>query len=153
MDHMFELPSYSSPARPLETRALNPKHKREVCRYWIKGICVKGAACEFLHVWDNARMPECSHGDLCRDSSCLFRHTQRKFVCMNYEQGFCAHGRLCPHQHIQKEGPPPMVASYWTTDYKPRSEDTPTFRIKKCSYFLSNGWCPYFDMCAFRHED
>jgi hypothetical protein len=134
----------------LETFAANPKHKREVCRYWINGLCRK-ESCEFLHVLDNTRMSVCPFGDHCRTPNCMFKHVQKENVCLNYQQGFCSLGRQCPHRHIHMQGPPPEVASYFLDSYVPYTKADRFFRTKACSYFHSNGWCPYFDMCAFRH--
>lgn len=141
---------------PLVTATNNPKHKREVCRYWIKGTCVKGIDCEFLHMWDLTRMPKC-HNENCSDTSCPFKHTEKKFICANYEQGFCSFGRNCPHKHVLKEGPPPETASFFTENYEAlvyqndMQQINQNFHKKPCSYYVQTGWCPYFDMCTFHH--
>ena len=30
-----------------------------VCTYWIKGLCMRGDACGFLHEYDKSKMPLC----------------------------------------------------------------------------------------------
>jgi cleavage and polyadenylation specificity factor subunit 4 len=30
-----------------------------VCTYWLRGLCMKGDSCGFLHRFDPARMPVC----------------------------------------------------------------------------------------------
>lgn len=140
----------------------NRKHKREVCRYWLNSRCAKGQACEFLHVIDYAKMPICPMGDSCGSTECTFRHlSEYRPLCANYQLGFCSFGRRCAHRHEQKPASAlPQVSDYWTSLYAAieRSEAmlrTPetrnTFRKKTCEYFQSNGWCPYFDMCNFKH--
>jgi len=141
---------------PLETIPTNPKHKREVCRYWMKNLCTKGSSCEFLHMWDQNRMPKCLQPN-CTDKQCPFTHTVKENVCANYMNGFCSFGNNCPHQHVPLDGPPPDVAALWTTEdasieYAEKMRNAKTFRKKPCSYWITNGWCPYFEMCNFTHE-
>src|SRR5690242_6129814 len=30
-----------------------------VCKHWLRGLCKKGEVCEFLHEYDLSKMPEC----------------------------------------------------------------------------------------------
>jgi hypothetical protein len=140
------------------TKASNPKHKREVCRYWLQSRCIKGQACEFLHAIDHDKMPVCAYGDECPNADCAFKHLpDDRPVCANYAAGFCSFGRRCAHKHLQL--PPeqmPAVAAYWTEayhahEYARRRSTEPNWRRKHCDYFKANGWCPYFDMCNFQH--
>lgn len=32
---------------------------RTVCKHWLRGLCKKGADCEFLHEYNLRKMPEC----------------------------------------------------------------------------------------------
>lgn len=116
----------------------------------MNGMCRK-ETCEFLHVWDESRMSLCPFGENCKTLKCPFRHLDKETICSNYEQGFCSLGRMCPHKHVHRPGPPPDVASFFLETYRKYSKDDKLFRSKPCSYFTTNGWCPYFDMCAFRH--
>ena len=49
-----------------------------VCSYWLKGLCMKGEDCGFLHVFDPARLPVCRNlikfGD-CKEPDCPFKHS------------------------------------------------------------------------------
>lgn len=56
-----------------------------VCRHWLRGMCIKGDDCDFLHIFDHTRMP------LCRN----FRRN-----------GFCAEHAIgvCPLRHRTDDG-------------------------------------------------
>ena len=49
-----------------------------VCSYWLKGLCMKGEDCGFLHVFDPARLPVCRNlikfGE-CKEPDCPFKHS------------------------------------------------------------------------------
>ncbi len=143
----------------LETHATNPKHKKEVCRYWLRGRCMKDDACEFLHAIDYSKMPMCSAGDTCAFiGTCQFKHpsTDRP-ICANYQVGFCSFGNRCAYRHVQCEGPPPEISAYWGPEYEALKRDASmagrrNWRTKVCEYYVANGWCPYFDMCNFSHS-
>jgi cleavage and polyadenylation specificity factor subunit 4 len=132
----------------------NKKHQREVCRYWLSGRCQKGLECEFLHSIDYNKMPACVNGDSCVESSCCFIHPDpNRQICANYQIGFCSFGNRCIHKHVV-EKTLPDISSYWTQDgvstYKPRLSGK-NFRMAPCDYYAKNKWCPYFDMCNFKH--
>eukprot|EP01066_Platyproteum_vivax_P008072 Platyproteum_vivax@DN3318_c1_g1_i1.p1 len=77
-----------------------------VCRHWLKGTCMKGEQCEYLHQLDAERMPECpvqqKHGK-CTDPTCFFKHTEpeEKPICARYQCGFCPNGPLCKRRHTR----------------------------------------------------
>jgi hypothetical protein len=134
----------------------NPKHKREVCRYWLNSRCLKGPACEFLHSIDYDKMPVCPLGSTCKNDGCNFKHPLNQAVCANYQAGFCSFGRRCAHAHILSSARPPEISEYLTDKNAAfiRSLEKATesnFRKKACDYFSAHGWCPYFDMCNFKH--
>ena len=58
-----------------------------VCTYWLKGLCMKGESCGFLHEWNPERMPVCrtllKHG-VCREPDCPYKHSleEIKVTCM-----------------------------------------------------------------------
>jgi len=154
--------------KPFQNVAKNAKHKREVCRYWLNSMCMKGDACEFLHLLDVDKMPRCPLAENCMSQNCNFNHKiVERDVCANYQLGFCSFGRRCAHLHIEKSFQElPRISQYWTreldeTEKAPindgiyagltRSNITSNFRRKKCDYFAQNHWCPYFDMCNFIH--
>lgn len=45
---------------------VDPRHRTVVCRHWLHGLCQKGERCEFLHMFDRARMTPCKHGTKCK---------------------------------------------------------------------------------------
>jgi cleavage and polyadenylation specificity factor subunit 4 len=59
-----------------------------VCTYWLKGLCMKGDECGYLHQMDTSRMPECKHGTECDDEDCPFRHVKEedRIECVFYRQ-------------------------------------------------------------------
>jgi hypothetical protein len=130
-------------------------HKKEVCRYWLKSACQKGLQCEFLHEIDYQKMPMCSSGDYCINPECFMTHPDpTRPICSNYQIGFCSFGKRCLHRHVHSNVLP-QISPYWTLEdgtstYAQRKEGL-HFRKKVCDYFLNNKWCPYFDMCNFKH--
>ncbi len=53
-------------------------YRQTVCRHWLRGLCMNGDACGFLHQYDKARMPLCrffvKFGE-CREPDCIYKHT------------------------------------------------------------------------------
>jgi hypothetical protein len=37
------------------------KRKRTVCVHWLNGQCKKGDACEYLHVYQEEKIPACKY--------------------------------------------------------------------------------------------
>lgn len=75
--------------------------KTIVCKHWLRGLCKKGDDCDFLHVYNMAKMPECyfysKHGE-CSNKECLFLHVDpasKVQDCAWYARGFCRNGRFC----------------------------------------------------------
>ena len=80
-----------------------PTHPRErerlatVCKHWLRGLCKKGDACEFLHEYNLRRMPECwwyaKYGYCSAGDECLYAHPkERRVECPAYNRGFCKLG-------------------------------------------------------------
>lgn len=80
-----------------------PTHPRErerlatVCKHWLRGLCKKGDACEFLHEYNLRRMPECwwfaKYNYCSAGDECLYAHPkERKVECPDYKRGFCKLG-------------------------------------------------------------
>ncbi|KAK8963431.1 Cleavage and polyadenylation specificity factor CPSF30 [Platanthera guangdongensis] len=112
--------------------------RRTVCRHWLRGLCMKGASCGFLHQYDKEKMPVCrffrSYGE-CREKDCLYKHTLEEikdchmycfypllcsilhtlweiltyFAGTGYMMGFCPNGSSCRFRHLKLPGPPPPV--------------------------------------------
>ena len=134
------------------------KANKVVCRYWLNSRCTKGQSCEFLHALDFDKMPECQRGQDCTNSECTFKHSlSKQRLCSNYQLGFCSFGSRCAHAHVALDAAPTISAS-WTIDGIPQAYaglakvDNSNWRRKKCEYFETNKWCPYFDMCNFVHS-
>jgi len=139
---------------------MDSKHKKLVCRYWLNSRCTKGNLCEFLHALDLDRMPECQRGQDCANADCSYKHSLiKQRVCANYQLGFCSFGSRCAHAHVESTGGPPSISAYWTINGVPNKDyaglvpvESNNYRRKKCEYFETNKWCPYFDMCNFVHS-
>jgi hypothetical protein len=142
-----------------EPRKYSRLHKREVCKFWMKDACLKGPeACEFLHEMKPEAMPACRFNP-CDRPGCLYNHAQAsaKQLCPNYQAGFCSFGGTCKDRHDIVDGaPPPIAIQFLLADevkanIASRAKTQKAFRRDECPYFKSDGWCPYFYNCAFRH--
>lgn len=153
-----DAPVQEDPSKRFAFKAI---HKKVVCRYWLNNCCKKGDTCEFLHSFDEERMPECRKGSLCGDPSCFLKHPTKddKPVCPNFAAGFCSLGHSCQWRHDILETPPPSVAQLFLADdpakvwIAARRKGQRSFRTAPCPYFQNDGWCPYFLSCAFSHEN
>ncbi|CAA7408911.1 unnamed protein product [Spirodela intermedia] len=87
--------------------------RQTVCRHWLRGLCMKGDACGFLHQYDKDRMPVCRFFRLygeCREQDCPYKHTTEDIKeCNMYKLGFCPNGSDCRYRHAKLQGPPPPV--------------------------------------------
>ncbi|WOL12229.1 zinc finger CCCH domain-containing protein 45 [Canna indica] len=87
--------------------------RQTVCRHWLRGLCMKGEACGFLHQYDKERMPVCRFFRLygeCREQDCVYKHTNEDIKeCNMYKLGFCPNGPDCRYRHAKLPGPPPSV--------------------------------------------
>jgi len=152
-----QLRSAPDPSKRLAFKSI---HKREVCRYWLNNCCKKGDACEFLHSFEQDKMPICRKGLACGDPSCFLKHASKdeKPLCPNYAAGFCSFGYSCQWRHDVVETPPPPVAVQFLANdptkawIASRAAAQKSFRTAPCPYFHNDGWCPYFLSCAFSHE-
>lgn len=57
---------------------MNRSYRQTVCRHWLRGLCMKGDNCGFLHQYDKSRMPVCRFFRLygeCREQDCVYKHT------------------------------------------------------------------------------
>lgn len=93
---------------------------RTVCRHWLKNLCMKGDKCDYLHVYDPNRMPEClfflKYGK-CTDPDCNFRHVavSERPECQRYRLGFCKFGPLCRSRHdrLPKDKMPDLLPDWF----------------------------------------
>jgi len=142
-----------------EKRIFKKIHKRQVCRYYLRGACAKGDACEWLHEMNADAMPACTY-EPCTRQGCPYKHGIKieKNPCPNYNAGFCSFGNLCKDSHEFKDESPPDISSVFLVRdackdiIKNRALTQKSFRKAPCPYFKSDGWCPYFYACAFYHD-
>ncbi|KAK1743385.1 cleavage and polyadenylation specificity factor subunit 4 [Skeletonema marinoi] len=155
-------------AEPQLTSAKHdPRLRTVVCRHWLRDLCMKGAACEFLHQYDLSKMPLCRHGDRCKVKDCPFRHISEadRLECVFYSQGFCIHGPFCRYKHVRRERIDlPLVADFTlglsqmqagkdgVTVRRPAPKPNEFFKVSLCKHFLS-GECPFGDGCHFAHGE
>lgn len=145
----------------------DPRLRTVVCRHWLRDLCMKGAACEFLHQYDLSKMPLCRHGDKCKVKDCPFRHISEadRLECVFYSQGFCIHGPFCRYKHVRKDLiDRPAVADFTlglsqmqagkdgTVARRPAPKPNEFYKISLCKHFL-NGECPFGDGCHFAHGE
>lgn len=90
---------------------------QSMCTHWLRGLCSKGWACEYQHVFNSASMPickfylhsVCSNGDECAFQHVLPPSASRRGLrpcCPAYALGFCAAGAAtCGFQHVKREEP------------------------------------------------
>ena len=94
-----------------------------MCKHWLRGLCKKGDACEFLHEYNLKKMPECwfysNYGE-CSNTECMYLHIDpesKAKECAWYNRGFCKHGKYtqsgivlsnceigphCRNKHVRK---------------------------------------------------
>lgn len=156
-------------AEPVLTSAKNdPRLRTVVCRHWLRDLCMKGAACEFLHEFNLNKMPLCRHGDRCLIRDCPFRHISEanRMECVFYSQGFCIHGPFCRYKHLRREAEDlPAVADFTlglsqmqaaskdgAVSRRPAPKPNEFYKISLCKHFLQ-GECPFGDGCHFAHGE
>ena len=145
----------------------DPRLRTVVCRHWLRDLCMKGAACEFLHQYDLSKMPLCRHGDKCKVKDCAFRHISEadRLECVFYSQGFCIHGPFCRYKHIRLDLiERPQVADFTLglsqmqagkdgqVARRPAPKPNEFFKISLCKHHLQ-GECPFGDGCHFAHGE
>lgn len=94
-------------------------HARTVCKHWLRGLCKKGQACEFMHEYNLRKMPECwffaQHGYCNAGDECMYLHVtphQRRPECRAFVKGFCPDGPGCPHKHIRRTACPLFLEGF-----------------------------------------
>ncbi|KAH9586314.1 zinc finger protein [Trypanosoma melophagium] len=103
----------------------------EVCKHWLRGACVNGENCLYLHAYDDRYVPSCAFyqrlGE-CTNPECPFQHVaqaqqQQQPECAAYRRGFCPRGPQCHLRHVWREA---------------------------CVYYLA-GFCPLGARCPAGH--
>ncbi|EJK49944.1 hypothetical protein THAOC_31122 [Thalassiosira oceanica] len=146
----------------------DPRLRTVVCRHWLRDLCMKGAACEFLHQYDLSKMPLCRHGERCKVRDCPFRHINEadRLECVFYSQGFCIHGPFCRYRHVQRDRADlPLVADFTLglsqmqagkdggmTMRRPAAKPNEFYKVSLCKHF-QNGECPFGEGCHFAHGE
>lgn len=146
----------------------DPRLRTVVCRHWLRDLCMKGAACEFLHQFDLSKMPLCRHGDNCKIKDCPFRHIKEadRLECVFYSQGFCIHGPFCRYKHVRRDRVDlPLVADFTlglsqmqagkdgVTAKRPAPKPNEFYKISLCKHFMTTGDCPFGDGCHYAHGE
>mmetsp|Transcript_3752 Transcript_3752/g.12518 ORF Transcript_3752/g.12518 Transcript_3752/m.12518 type:complete len:767 (-) Transcript_3752:38-2338(-) len=127
LDEMLGVETAEEPAP--SDQPPDPRRHRVVCKHWLRGLCKRGDDCDFLHVYDPARMPQClffQHYGECTNKDCIFLHTrteEKVSDCPWYDRGFCKHGPRCRNRHTRKT---------------------------VCVHYLA-GFCPNGPDCKFAH--
>ncbi|TFK30534.1 hypothetical protein FA15DRAFT_662505 [Coprinopsis marcescibilis] len=111
------------PPRQLPTHPRERERLSTVCKHWLRGLCKKGDACEFLHEYNLRRMPECwwfaKYGYCSAGDECLYAHPkERRIECPDYNRGFCSLGPSCPRKHVRK-----VACQLYLTGFCPAGPD------------------------------
>ncbi|CAK4405138.1 unnamed protein product [Aphanomyces euteiches] len=136
-----------------------------VCRHWLRGLCMKGDNCEFLHQYDMSKMPECRWGMECQVPECPFRHVpdEDRMECAFYKQGFCSHGAACRYRHVKLPREECPVIADFSLQSKVAEEESAKrrkaqpvnefFKIAICKHWEKQGTCPFGEECHFAHGE
>ncbi|KAJ6610074.1 hypothetical protein B0H10DRAFT_1812300 [Mycena sp. CBHHK59/15] len=121
------LPSIQNfqPPKQLPTHPRERERLSTVCKHWLRGLCKKGDACEFLHEYNLRRMPECwwfaKYGYCSAGDECLYAHPkERRVECPDYKRGFCKLGPICPRKHVRR-----VACQLYLTGFCPLGPDCP----------------------------
>ncbi|EXJ88249.1 hypothetical protein A1O1_05179 [Capronia coronata CBS 617.96] len=81
-----------------------------VCKHWLKGLCKKGDACDYLHEYNLRKMSECqffNQNGYCQNGDeCLYVHVKEDSklpLCEDYNRGFCEKGPRCGKRHVRRK--------------------------------------------------
>ncbi|GIQ85353.1 hypothetical protein KIPB_007003 [Kipferlia bialata] len=130
-----------------------------VCKHYVRGLCKRGDKCQFLHIYDLAKMtscrfyrygscnnPECEfrHVDpdadteacpyysnaYCRTEHCLRKHVYKP-ICPQYLAGFCPDGPSCLMGHPKWELPVTQNVPVSTNPDEEPVQRVPEYRVRK----------------------
>ncbi|KAF7293628.1 hypothetical protein MIND_01142100 [Mycena indigotica] len=119
------LPSVQNFQPPKQQATHTRDRLTTVCKHWLRGLCKKGDACEFLHEYNLRRMPECwwyaKYGYCSTGEECLYAHPkERRVECPDYNRGFCRLGPSCPRKHVRR-----VACQNYLTGFCPLGPDCP----------------------------
>ncbi|CUS14165.1 unnamed protein product, partial [Tuber aestivum] len=93
-----------------DKHAVSSSFNNLVCKHWLRSLCKKGEACEFLHEYNLRKMPECNffvrNGYCSNGEECLYLHVDPDSKippCPHFENGFCPLGPTCSKKHVRKQ--------------------------------------------------
>ena len=103
-----------------------------VCTYWLKGLCMKGDTCGFLHEFNAERMPVCrsllKYG-VCKEPDCPYKHSLTDIKVQHCITS-CLHCFIC------------IVCCH--------KADCTSAVFQECNMFKL-GFCVYGPQCRYRH--
>jgi len=105
------------PPPPQPTNPRDREKVNTVCKHYLRGLCIMGDKCEFLHEYNLRSFPECwwygTWGFCSAGDECLYDHRKvRKRECADYNRGFCRLGPECPRKHIKRVMCLPYLAGF-----------------------------------------
>lgn len=85
------------PPPPQPTHPKDREKVNTVCKHYLRGLCIMGKNCEFLHEYNLRKFPECwwygTYGFCAVGDECLYYHPKvRARECEDYNRGFCVLG-------------------------------------------------------------
>lgn len=97
--HTQPVPLNFQPPPPIPSHPRDREKVLTVCKHYIRGLCIMGKNCEFLHEYNLRKFPECwwwgSYGFCTSGEECLYEHPKvRKRECEDFNRGFCILGKL-----------------------------------------------------------
>ncbi|KAK0515482.1 hypothetical protein JMJ35_001516 [Cladonia borealis] len=105
----------------------SPHSNNLVCKHWLKGLCKKGDACDYLHEYNIRARAECTtynrSGYCAALDDCNYLHIDpatKGPSCPHYDRGFCPLGPRCAKKHVRR---------------------------RLCRFYLA-GFCPYGKGCG-----
>lgn len=97
-----------------EFRTVQPR----VCKHWLRGVCVNGENCLYLHEYEARFVPPCAFYERlgeCTNPECPFVHarpSEKQAECAAYRRGFCPQGPICKLRHVVREPCPYYMAGF-----------------------------------------
>lgn len=100
---------HPTPAQPAQHH-YGRNNDNYVCKHWLKGLCKKGDACDYLHEYNLRKMSECqfyNQNGYCQNGDeCLYVHVKEDSklpMCEDYNRGFCEKGPRCGKRHVRRK--------------------------------------------------
>jgi cleavage and polyadenylation specificity factor subunit 4 len=96
-----------------------------VCIHFLRGMCKNGTKCDFLHSYQEDKMPICKfitqNGHCHKEESCIYRHpkpdegvsSKKHEPCPYHHRGFCKLGQYnCMYAHYDPSRPQEICTNY-----------------------------------------